>query len=432
MPSLSNFRVSLVLTAVLLLITANAGAQSWPSADADSAEPNTAELDSAELDSAEPETAEALLAALKHALVDAAQEQTVNVTSNAYIDASGQLVESNFFDTQATVRGVRVLEYLPSPPPDAASAHATLPDSLKDAHDGVCAVTAPTQYRPTLLVSAKSELGEGRVNASQAAQIAQAARLLMDNHGALNLQWELVHDDPQVTQLSEYDRLLTGKVAFDDADYELSWTLSTSAAAGSDNTGPVSTARRLIRQGLSYTDSLARVLVSNNPLLPIDTPGADSAVTLYHQITLINRRNGESLHTLQFEDTLAADTSQLRSRHTQEVADIVSALAPQLDNFMRDLERTHACQLRQIPLLVQRGEPTPPLQMRLGTANDAKLGDRFLLIETPWQGGQQTLNTNLVGSLSIGEIVQIDRYLSTVQIIAGNGSPADLTFALPF
>ena len=68
----------------------------------------------------------------------------------------------------------------------------------------------------------------------------------------------------------------------------------------------------------------------------------------------------------------------------------------------------------------------------LGSANDAKLGDRFLLIETPWQGGQQTLNTNLVGSLSIGEIVQLDRYQSTMQIIAGNGTPADLNFALPF
>jgi hypothetical protein len=293
----------------------------------------------------------------------------------------------------------------------------------------VCAVTAPTQYRPTLLVSAQTELGVGRVNTAQADQITQAARALIDNHPVLNEQWEVVHEDPLATQLSQYDRLLTGMVAFDGADYELRWTLSTSAAGGS---GITSSVRRLIREGMSYTGSLARWLASANPVLPIDTPAADSAVALYHQLMLVHRRSGEVLHTLPFEDTLAADTSQLRSRQTQQVADIVSALAPQLDRFLGDLERTHACQLRQIPLVVQSGEPTSQLQIMLGSANDAKLGDRFLLIETPWQGGQQTLNTNLVGSLSIGEIVQLDRYQSTMQIIAGNGTPAVLKFALPF
>ena len=409
MVSSSVYRLPVVLAAAMLLVTVNAGAQ--PS------------------QSPEPESAEAVLNALKHALVDAAQEQTVNVISNAYIDSSGQLVESNYFDTQATVRGVRVLEYLPTPVPAATSGRATLPASLQDAHEGVCAVTAPTQYRPTLLVSAQTELGEGRVNTAQADQITQEAHALMENHAALNEQWEVVHDDPLATHLSQYDRLLTGKIAFDGADYELHWTLSTSAAGGSGSTSSV---RRLIRQGMSYTDSLARWLASANPVLPIDTPAADSAVALYHQLMLVNRRSGEVLHTLQFEDTLAADTSQLRSRQTQQVADIVSALAPQLDRFLGDLERTHACQLRQIPLVVQSGEPTSQLQIMLGSANDAKLGDRFLLIETPWQGGQQTLNTNLVGSLSIGEIVQLDRYQSTMQIIAGNGTPADLNFALPF
>jgi hypothetical protein len=37
-----------------------------------------------------------------------------------------------------------------------------------------------------------------------------------------------------------------------------------------------------------------------------------------------------------------------------------------------------------------------------------------------------------VSSLSFGEIVQVDEFQSTLQVIAGNGSARDLKFALPF
>jgi hypothetical protein len=80
----------------------------------------------------------------------------------------------------------------------------------------------------------------------------------------------------------------------------------------------------------------------------------------------------------------------------------------------------------------QPDSPTQDLQIRIGAANNARAGDRFLIIETPWEGGQQTLNSNLVSSLSIGEIVQVDEFQSTLQVIAGNGSVRDLKFALPF
>jgi hypothetical protein len=403
----SMSRFAIVLSAAMLLNIGKAGAQ--PS------------------QSLEPDSADALLDALKHALVDAAQGQSVNVISSAYIDSSGQLVESNFFDTQATVRGVRVLEYLPSPSPAAANDRAVLPASLQEAREGVCAVNAPTKYRPTLIVSSRLELGEGRVNPALSEQITQAARALMGSHEALNSQWELVHEDPLASQLSQYDRLLTGKVAFDEADYELRWTLSAAPAVGSS-----SIVRRLLLRSQSYADSARRYLANANPLLPIRAPAIEKAVTLNHHVSLVNRRSGDTIQDIRFEDILASDTPELRNSHGEQIAAIVAALEPQLDNFFSNIDRDHACQLRQIPLVIQSGEPTSQLQMMVGEANDAELGDRFLLIETPWQGGQQTLNTNLVGSLSIGEIVSIDRYHSKVQVIAGKGTSADLRYAVPF
>lgn len=386
---------------------------------------------------------EAILATLKHALVEAAQEQTVNVISSAFIDSSGALVESNYFDTEATVRGVRVTEYLPAPEQAAVDRTATLPASLRNARDGVCAVDAATRYRPTLLVSARTDLGQGRVNDADADVIKQHARGLMSNSAAISDNWVLVLEDELASGLSQYDRLLTGMVPFDNADYALQWSLS--------NTPPTSTdgrVRQLIQQGISgaqtaaqYASSAARYLAEANPIIPLALPASDPAVTLYHQLALINRRTGATLHTQTFDVTLPPADSQLRRSPPQLASDVTRDLGPQLEAFFEELEAAHACQLRQfavLPLAVlpaadgQADSPTQTLQIRIGAANNARPGDRFLIIETPWEGGQQTLNSNLVSSLSIGEIVQVDEFQSTLQVIAGNGSARDLKFALPF
>ena len=416
MPTLPACRLIAVLAGALLSMAA--GAQSPAPADTDSPE--------------------AILAALKHALVDAAQEQTVNVISSAFIDSSGALVESNYFDTEATVRGVRVTEYLPAPEEAAVDHTATLPESLRNARDGVCAVGATTRYRPTLLVSARTDLGQGRVNDADADIIKQHARELMSNHAAINDNWVLMHEDELASGLSQYDRLLTGMVPFDNADYALQWSLSKTPPTRND--GRV---RQLVEQGISgtqtaaqYARSAARYLAEANPIVPLNLPASDPAVTLYHELALINRRTGATLHTHTFDVTLPATDSQLRRSPPQLASDVTRDLAPQLDDFFEELEAAHACQLRQFAVLPAVGSqpdsPTQDLQIRIGAANNARPGDRFLIIETPWEGGQQTLNSNLVSSLSIGEIVQVDEFQSTLQVIAGNGSARDLKFALPF
>jgi len=416
MPSLPACRLMAALAGALLSMAA--GAQTPAPSDTDSPE--------------------AILAALKHALVEAAQQQSVNVISSAFIDSSGALVEANYFDTQATVRGVRVLEYLPAPEQAPVDHISTLPASLQNARAGVCAVNAATRYRPTLLVSARTDLGQGRVNDADAELIKQHARALMNNHDAFSDNWLLVHEDEQASGLSQYDRLLTGMVAFDTADYALQWSLSKTAPSRSNGV-----VRQLVQQGISgaraaaqYASSAARYLAEVNPIAPIERPASEPAITLYHQLALINRRTGATLHTQAFAVTLPAADSQLRRSPPQLANDVTRELGPQLEEFFEDVEAAHACQLRQFAVLPATGSqpdsPTQELQIRIGAANNAKPGDRFLMIETPWEGGQQTLNSNLVGSLSIGEIVQVDEFQSTLQVIAGNGSARELKFALPF
>jgi hypothetical protein len=59
------------------------------------------------------------LRSVKEALVEAAMEKGVSVVSNAYIDSSGELIESSFYRSGVTLRGIRIPQYFLDEPYDA-------------------------------------------------------------------------------------------------------------------------------------------------------------------------------------------------------------------------------------------------------------------------------------------------------------------------
>ena len=59
------------------------------------------------------------LRSVKEALVEAAMEKGISVVSNAYIDSGGELIESSFYRSGATLRGIRIPQYFLDEPYDA-------------------------------------------------------------------------------------------------------------------------------------------------------------------------------------------------------------------------------------------------------------------------------------------------------------------------
>ena len=56
---------------------------------------------------------------VREALVEAAMEKGVSVISNAYISENGELIESSFYRSEATLRGIRMPQYFLDEPYDA-------------------------------------------------------------------------------------------------------------------------------------------------------------------------------------------------------------------------------------------------------------------------------------------------------------------------
>jgi hypothetical protein len=380
---------------------------------------------SAEDISAEDISAEELLAAVKHVLVDAALDETVNVTSSAYIDSQGQLIESSFFDTSATVRGVRMLEYLPQAEP-VRSPESDLPASLSGIREGVCAIHAGRFYTPALLVSSDISLGHGRISDAMVHDIRVATQRMLDHSVALNGQWQVIHQDERIKQLNAYERVMTGLQPFEQAQYELRWTVTKQPYG----TG-MGFARRTLTQGRDYADAAARRVLSNNPVTATRFNARSQALAVQFSFELIDRLNGDVLRGMQTTVNLSADAAGLLAERDLP-ATLATAMAPQLEAFFTTLSAEYQCQLNRFAILGGAGDGSDDLRIMLGASGRARLGDRFLLAQTPWQGGDQVFNSNLISSLSIGEIIHLDSHQSVIRIIAGNGTVDELKYAVPF
>ena len=70
--------------------------------------------------------------------------------------------------------------------------------------------------------------------------------------------------------------------------------------------------------------------------------------------------------------------------------------------------------------------------LRLGTQNGARAGDRFLLVDAPWSGAEDTLNGDLVATMAIAEIVALGPYEASLAVVAGPSTPGAARIAIAF
>jgi hypothetical protein len=369
-----------------------------------------------------PGEAEQLLETIRQVLVEAAVDDTVTVVSSAYIDANGRLIESAYFDTETVVRGVRVLDYLPkdTAAPDPAE---RLPASLAGLREGVCALAPERHYAPTVLVSAHVALGHGRLNDAQsAALIAQTTRAI-DASVARSAAWVAVHEDPRLAQANAYERLVSGLQDIAPTDYALRWSLSEAPSA------ELAPAQRL-RQGLETLSSSGRALLAANPLLPLELAARTPPVLARFEVELVDLARNQVLSSRTHSVPLWSGTPALVAR-ADDLAVLETDLQRQIDDFLAAVQRDHQCGLRQFALQASPQDPAHSV-LRLGTQNGARVGDRFLLVQAPWSGAEDTLNGDLVATMAIAEIVALESYEATLAIVAGPLTPGAARIAIAF
>ena len=374
--------------------------------------------------------AEQLLEKIKQAFVDATLEEDINVVSSGFIDSSGRLIESAYFETGSTVRGVRILDYLQGDtPPRQKIGLDVLPAALQYSA-GECRQNASNKYPRTVLISSQVQLSSGRINNA----IAPELRIALDDTLTAALLdsgvWLAVPLDTRLAQLSRYQALMAGLKPFEQADYSIELYFETDGA-------PVTWREplRLVRQTTDQVAELFRRTVGNNPVAPVFRSAVLKRVEFVYTLRLQDLHTGYLLHSASYRQSLPPRPEGLISH--DEMAALLPPLQRDLQAFINEADRLFNCEVEHLNLRLASNADHDSvaeanLRLNIGRLNGAMPGDRFLLSTTAINQPDNVLNSDLIAQLSIGEIVASGPYESQLKIIAGNGSAENLRYAVPF
>ena len=374
--------------------------------------------------------AEQLLEKIKQAFIDATLEENVNIVSSGFIDSSGRLIESAYFETGSTVRGVRILDYLQGDtPPRQKIGLDVLPAALQYSA-GECRQNASNKYRRTVLISSQVQLNSGRINNT----IAPELRIALDDRLTAALlesgAWLAVPLDTRLAQLSRYQTLMTGLMPFEQADYSIELYFETDERPATWRE-PL----RLVRQTTDQAAELFRRTVGNNPVAPVFRSAVLKRVEFVYTLRLQDLHTGYLLHSASYQQSLPPRPESLISYDEMEA--LLPPLQRDLQAFINEADRLYNCKVERLNLRLASNADhdsvaEASLRLNIGRLNGAVPGDRFLLSTTAINQPDNVLNSDLIAQLSIGEIVASGLYESQLQIIAGNGSAANLRYAVPF
>lgn len=302
------------------------------------------------------------LNAIRSAMIRSAQDAPTQVYATAWIDASGSLNESAYFNTDTRVRGVRVQSYLDQNgrrDEQRLAADIVLPAYLRKGMDPAACVDQAARWRMPISLHFKVIAGaapqdEG-LSAWLGSQIAEEATKLASS----SVRWFITRPfTPPARQGAEaYWRAFLGATV-DQTDWQMHVLL--------DRIDPpvVTSVKTALR----------------DPALLWQKVTGESAPQPWRlSLTLINARTGE----IRWGQQKVLPAERALDHHAGAVD--LQLIRATIDEWLRELERQVACEPIHFTLSpVASGNPrssVPVWTIRISDQSGFKAGDRLLVID---------------------------------------------------
>ena len=404
------------------------------------------------------ENSESELSRVREALAEAALEKGVSVVSSAYIDEDGELVESSFYRSGATLRGIRMPQYFQADPYDA---QILFSDTALNV-DLSCQELSPHKYRKAISIDTAEMLPGSDIDqrffeslTSLRSEVKMSAiSAIADN----DEYYILPTSDVDLVREAQYYSALRPRVN----------------SADPRNTNLIIKARivnvetvrfapgTLYERGKTEASKLQK-FVSNGfkrTLTPHEKRESipQSSVDFELLLTILRSSLSGSSDQIIAEESLKLrfdreeDTIKLKEPFLDRVTGAVSIIGQQnfspkeapanaRDLFMvtkgiRSILTTAIDQIRcEVEMLktysAQESDNTQ-LILNHGIVAGINIGDRFLLSESDFISGINPISSNQLENLAIAEVTQASEYSSVVRIIEGPQQDLYSLSAIPF
>jgi hypothetical protein len=402
------------------------------------------------------------LRSVKEALVEAAMEKGVSVVSNAYIDSGGELIESSFYRSGVTLRGIRMPQYFLNEPYDAKLlfSDTAFNTSLS------CQELSPHRYRKAISIDTSSVSSEdfvdqqfGAILASLKSEIDMSAASAI----AANERYYIIPIDYGSKKItSQYEAALLPQTSSADSR-NTNFIIKAEIA----NVNPVNySAGRMYEKGLTQARRVGKLISTELGLglrsVLTSSPGkATSSVSLASinfdlKISFLSngglRGNVEKTIELRFDrennsiklrepllNQLTNFTSRLNYKNISfnESSSSARDLAYITASFKSVLESSTAqinCEIEELKTYLSDvdGEGAATIKLNQGIIAGISVGDRFILSESNFSTSLNPISSDQLESLAIAEVIRTAQYSADLRIVEGPSQDLDSLSAIPF
>ena len=398
------------------------------------------------------------LSLVRQALADAALEKGVSVVSSAYVDEDGELVESSFYRSGATLRGVRMTQYFEDDPYDA---QVLFSDTAFNVNQS-CQDLAPHKYRKAVSIDTSGLLVGNRFDLeffntldefkSEIEMSATSAIAGNPDYYVLPVNNRTIQENHRYyAELSPRSNSVDNR----NSNYVI-------RAEIIDLSAVRYSAKKFYKRGMSGSKNLQKFVKNGfkRPLIPYENREEISkssfdfelVISIVHNDVLgsarrviaqnsLKLRYDESNDSMSLREPLIDDLRRLipsiteenlSSNETVASARDLSVISQIFKSTLEQAANQINCEVEVLKTYDSDASFDDGMRLNQGLLSGVSIGDRFILSESDFTTGMNPISSTQLENLAIAEVTEISEYSSVLRVIEGSQQDLYSLNAVPF
>ena len=398
------------------------------------------------------------LSLVRQALADAALEKGVSVVSSAYVDEDGELVESSFYRSGATLRGVRMTQYFEDDPYDA---QVLFSDTAFNVNQS-CQDLAPHKYRKAVSIDTSGLLVGNRFDLeffntldefrSEIEMSATSAIAGNPDYYVLPVNNRTIQENHRYyAELSPRSNSVDNR----NSNYVI-------RAEIIDLSAVRYSAKKFYKRGISGSKNLQKFVKNGfkRPLIPYENREEISKSSFDFELVIsivqndvlgsarrviaqnsLKVRYDEDNDSMSLREPLIDDLRRLipsiteenlSSNETVASARDLSVISQIFKSILGQAANQINCEVEVLKTYDSEASFDDGMRLNQGLLSGVNIGDRFILSESDFTTGMNPISSTQLENLAIAEVTEISEYSSVLRVIEGSQQDLYSLNAVPF
>ena len=367
---------------------------------------------------------ELLLDEIKYSLLSQSLDAGLSISSAGFIDSTGKLIESTYFTMDSSIDGLRnkrLIERRNNSTPAVERFVESVSQRQNECNN------QSNKYRKEINVLFEGDNWGSSTDSTLQLEIKDIVITALSNEIGRSPMWYSTRD-PQDTELVDTTQYFAAVSPQNKDTRSSRYVIQVNMATDRGNP-PVLEGLQTIR---SAGAKFLLATTNSQLIFPLIREDSSSPFKVTLDISFIDSLNGVELAGYDIQFYTSSSTHNLMPRRLTSANREV--LNRGLDQFLEILKKARDCDFEETPITIDKNYESAGVtwvRINKGSAAGIRLDDRFILSSTRLNQRQLLLNPEVLQSIVIGEVTDVNYHNSVIEVIAGEAS-SPFVSAIPF